>query len=358
MKIAPLMDEMQRYPAIQAILVHTGQHYDETMSTLFFRELGIPEPHINLEVGSGSHAVQTALIMQRFEPVLLTERPDLVLVVGDVNSTIACALTAVKLAIPVAHVEAGLRSFDRSMPEEINRVLTDALAEYLFTTERKAGEHLLREGVAPEKIHFVGNVMIDTLLKHKDQAERSDVLCRLGVSAKTYGLVTLHRPGNVDCPATLEAIVSALHDLAQQLPILFPCHPRTREKISAFRLSHYFASTGSGRSTRGLRLCEPLGYLDFLKLTAEARIVLTDSGGVQEETTILGVPCLSLRENTERPVTISEGTNRLVGVQKQKILAQAQEVLQQPATSHRIPELWDGQAAKRIVAILAQSGQQ
>jgi UDP-N-acetylglucosamine 2-epimerase (non-hydrolysing) len=354
MKIAPLMEEMARHPEIRALLVHTGQHYDEAMSRLFFQELGIPTPDINLEVGSASHAVQTALILQRFETVLLEEKPDLVLVVGDVNSTIACALTAVKLGIPVAHVEAGLRSFDRSMPEEINRILTDVLAEYLFTTEPSANENLLREGIPPEHIYFVGNVMIDTLLKHRAKAAHSDILTRLQVRAQSYGLVTLHRPSNVDCPRTLEAIIGALHELARSLPILFPCHPRTREKLGSFHLMHYFTHQTAGERARGIYLCEPLGYIDFLKLMAEARIVLTDSGGIQEETTILGIPCLSLRENTERPVTVTAGTNIVAGAEKGNIIAKALEILHQPCIPHRVPELWDGHAAKRIVQILLE----
>ena len=354
MKIAPLMEEMARHPEIRALLVHTGQHYDEVMSRLFFQELEIPTPDINLEVGSASHAVQTALILQRFEKVLLEEKPDLVLVVGDVNSTIACALTSVKLGIPVAHVEAGLRSFDRSMPEEINRLLTDVIAEYLFTTEQSANENLLREGIPPENIYFVGNVMIDTLLKHRAKAAHSGILTRLQVREKSYGLVTLHRPSNVDCPRTLEAIVGALHELAQSLPILFPCHPRTQEKIGAFHLVHYFTHQTTGERSSGLYLCEPLGYIDFIKLMAEAKIVLTDSGGIQEETTILGIPCLSLRENTERPVTVTAGTNIIVGAEKENIVAKALEILHQPCMPHCVPELWDGHAAQRIVQILLE----
>jgi UDP-N-acetylglucosamine 2-epimerase (non-hydrolysing) len=352
MKMAPLMAEMARYPEIRAVLVHTGQHYDEAMSTLFFQDLEIPTPDINLEVGSASHAVQTALIMQRFEQVLLEEKPELVLVVGDVNSTLACALTSVKLGIPVAHVEAGLRSFDRSMPEEINRLLTDAIAEYLFTTETSANANLLREGIPPEKIYFVGNVMIDTLLQHRDKAVHSTILTRLRIREQSYGLVTLHRPSNVDGLQTLEGIMGALAELAQHVPIIFPCHPRTLEKIEAFHLAHYFTSHRQGGPVGGLCLCEPLGYLDFFKLMAGAKIVLTDSGGIQEETTILGIPCLALRENTERPVTVTAGTNMLVGVERGKIVAKALEILHQPPRLCRVPELWDGHAAKRIVQVL------
>ena len=355
MKMAPLLAEMARHPEIRAVLVHTGQHYDEAMSTLFFQDLEMPAPDINLEVGSASHAVQTALIMQRFETVLLEEKPALVLVVGDVNSTLACALTSVKLGIPVAHVEAGLRSFDRSMPEEINRLLTDAISAYLFTTEKSANENLLREGIPPEKIHFVGNVMIDTLRKHRDQAGRSQILTQLRVREQSYGLVTLHRPSNVDCPHTLETILGALHALAQRLPILFPCHPRTREKIGALHLTHYFTHPTDGALSRGIYLYEPLGYLDFLKLMAEAKLVLTDSGGIQEETTILGVPCLSLREHTERPVTVTGGTNTLVGAAREQIIAKAVEILSQPRLPYRVPELWDGHASKRIVQILLRN---
>jgi len=353
MKIAPLMREFENYPEIEAVLVHTGQHFDTVMSKLFFQELEIPAPHVNLEVGSGSHAIQTAKIMEKFEPVLMKEKPDLVLVVGDVNSTLGCALTAVKLQIPVAHVEAGLRSFDRSMPEEINRVLTDAISQYLFTTERSADENLLKEGVAKEKIHFVGNVMIDTLLRHKERADRSDVLSRLQVRKKSYGLVTLHRPSNVDDGDTFEGILSALKELSRKMPIIFPCHPRTRERIRSFNFSHDI-DDGTNHP-KNMTIVEPLGYLDFLKLMADARVVLTDSGGIQEETTIVGTPCLTLRESTERPVTVTEGTNIVVGTNREKILEKTFEVLSKNSLKGRIPELWDGKASERIVKVLTDS---
>ena len=351
MKIAPLIEEMRKYQSIEAVLVHTGQHYDSVMSKLFFQDLGIPEPDINLEVRSASHAVQTALIMQRFESVLLKEKPNLVVVVGDVNSTIACALTSVKLGIPVAHVEAGLRSFDRTMPEEINRVLTDTISDILFTTEKSANENLLREDVSKEKVHFVGNVMIDTLLKHKEKADKSNILLRIGVQEKSYGLVTLHRPGNVDCRDILEGILCALKEISQNVPIILPCHPRTLERIETFNLSHYVIKN-NGKVSEGVNLCDPLGYLDFLKLMAEARIILTDSGGIQEETTILGIPCITLRENTERPVTVTDGTNVVVGIDRNKIVEKAQEVLSCDTLESRIPELWDGIASKRIVKLI------
>ena len=350
MKIAPLADAIAAHnaasaPFIDHLLVHTGQHYDQKMSDLFFRELGIPEPDINLEVGSGSHAIQTAEIMKRIEPVLLEHRPDALLVVGDVNSTIACALVAVKLGIRVIHVEAGLRSFDRGMPEEINRILTDAISDLLFTTERGATDNLLREGVAPEKIHFVGNVMIDTLLSHRARAERSDILERLGVSGE-YGIVTLHRPSNVDDHEQLAMIMGALNEVSGDLPLLFPVHPRTRSRLTYHGIP----------VAESIRLVEPLGYLDFLKLQSSARLVLTDSGGIQEETTVLGVPCLTLRESTERPVTVTHGTNRLVPLERRAIVAAAREILGGAPVTGRIPELWDGGAAQRIVAILAEIG--
>ena len=346
MKIAPLADTIAAHnaaaaPFIDHLLVHTGQHYDQKMSDLFFRELGIPEPDINLEVGSGSHATQTAEIMKRIEPVLLEHRPDGLLVVGDVNSTIACALVAVKLGIRVIHVEAGLRSFDRGMPEEINRILTDAISDLLFTTERGATDNLLREGVAPDKIHFVGNVMIDTLLSHRARAEQSDILDRLGVRGK-YGIVTLHRPSNVDDHEQLAMLVAALNEVSAELPLLFPVHPRTRSRLASHGIP--VAET--------IRLVEPLGYLDFLKLQSSARLVLTDSGGIQEETTVLGVPCLTLRETTERPVTVTHGTNQLVPLEQRAIVAAAREILGGAVVTGRIPELWDGGAAQRIVAIL------
>lgn len=347
MKIAPLMNEMKKYPdEIHAMLVHTGQHYDEKMSKLFFEELEIPKPDIDLEVGSASHAVQTAKIMIEFEKVLLQERPDLIVVVGDVNSTIGCALPAVKLEIPVAHVEAGLRSFDRTMPEEINRILTDAISAYLFVTEPSGQENLLREGIPQENIYFVGNVMIDTLLANKAKADQSRILETLNLQPQAYGLLTLHRPSNVDVRDTFVNILHALGEIQRSLPLIFPVHPRTRKRIDEFGL------TDKVQSMKNLHLTEPLGYLDFLKLMAEAKLVLTDSGGIQEETTILRVPCLTLRENTERPVTLEQGTNTLVGTDPERTIQAALAILHGRNIAYQVPELWDGKAAERIVNIL------
>lgn len=346
MKVAPLITAMRAYPDIVSLLVHTGQHYDDNMSRQFFEDLELPKPDLDLEVGSASHAVQTAKIMMAFEEAAIRHRPDLVIVVGDVNSTIACALATVKLHIPVAHVEAGLRSFDRTMPEEINRVLTDALADELFVSERSGVENLLKEGIPEAKIHFVGNVMIDTLLANKAKAERSSILQELDIQPRTYALLTLHRPSNVDDDATLAGIVKALTELRTMLPVIFPIHPRTRKHLE----SAGFAQTLS--ALPNVRLLDPLGYLDFLKLLAEARLVLTDSGGIQEETTILNVPCLTLRENTERPVTVRQGTNTIVGMNPANILEVSRQVLSSPIKPARQPELWDGQAAQRIIAML------
>ena len=345
MKIGPVCDALAQVDSVEMLLVHTGQHYDERMSRLFFEELGIPKPDRNLEVGSGSHAVQTAEVMQRFEPVCLEFQPDWVIVVGDVNSTIACALVAAKLDIKVAHVEAGLRSFDRSMPEEINRTLTDAISDLLFVTEPSGLENLKREGIADEKVHLVGNVMIDTLLRNAARADKSDILEVLNLQRKNYAVVTLHRPSNVDRPETLSSVLSALETISRDMPVVFPVHPRTRGNL-----------VNMGLVTRvddlpNLRLVEPLGYLDFLKAMTEAALVLTDSGGIQEETTILGVPCLTLRENTERPITVTQGTNRLTGSQADAIVSAYREVRARPPKG-RVPDLWDGRAAQRIAAVL------
>ncbi|MCP4398083.1 MAG: UDP-N-acetylglucosamine 2-epimerase (non-hydrolyzing) [bacterium] len=348
MKIAPLMKEMNGTPGISPRLIHTGQHYDEKLSHLFFDELEIPRPDLNLEIGSASHAVQTARIMMLFEEILLREQPDLVLVVGDVNSTIGCALPAVKLHIPVAHVEAGLRSFDRSMPEEVNRVLTDAISDYLFVTEPSGEDNLLREGIPREKIFFVGNVMIDTLLANKTKADRLSTLQRLGLTAQEYALLTLHRPSNVDVKETFVSILQAVTEIQRSLPILFPIHPRTRNRLREFELFETIEALDN------VTLLEPLGYLDFLKLMTEAKLVLTDSGGIQEETTILHVPCLTLRENTERPITVQQGTNVLVGTDSQRIIAACRQILNEKTFRAKIPELWDGNAAKRIVNILEE----
>ncbi len=349
MKIAPIMDALRRADGVRALLVHTGQHYDERMSRLFFGQLGIPEPDVNLEVGSHSHAVQTGQVMERFEPVCLKEKPDWVLVVGDVNSTLACALVASKLGIRIAHVEAGLRSFDRTMPEEINRVLTDAISDALFVTEPSGVDNLKREGVADEKVHLVGNVMIDTLLRSRSRAEDSTILETLGVHPRRYAVLTLHRPSNVDSVEVFSSILGALEKMCEEMPVVFPMHPRSRKNLAAMGLEP------RAQGIVQLRMVEPLGYLDFLKLTANAAVVLTDSGGIQEETTILGVPCLTLRDNTERPITVSQGTNRLIGSGKEAIVAAFREACERPPGPSRRPELWDGNAAQRIVDVLVRT---
>lgn len=345
MKIAPLMDAFNRSSRIDAMLVHTGQHYDERMSELFFRDLGIPEPDLNLEVGSASHAAQTAEIMKRFEPVVLEHKPDWVIVVGDVNSTIACAMVASKLGVKVAHVEAGLRSFDRAMPEEVNRVLTDSISDLLLVSEPSGIENLKNEGVADDKVHFVGNVMIDTLLKNREKAKSSTVLDDLGVAPGKYAVITLHRPSNVDDATNLSGIFDAFEEIAKDLSLVFPMHPRTRKNIEKLGLK------GRVDALSALKTPEPLGYLDFLKLTSEAALVLTDSGGIQEETTILRVPCLTLRENTERPVTITEGTNRLVNPTRDSILTAYREQMARGKGDSTTPKYWDGNAAKRICEV-------
>ncbi len=346
MKIAPLLRQFRARPdRFQARLVHTGQHYDELMSDVFFQDLEIPPPDIHLGVGSASHATQTARIMEAFEKVLLAERPDWVVVVGDVNSTLACSVVAAKMSppVPVAHVEAGLRSRDRSMPEEINRMVTDAIAALLFTTSPDADRNLAAEGVDRRKIHRVGNVMIDTLRRFLRRAESSDVMGRLGL-APPFALLTLHRPSNVDDPQALRRIFAALDLIGGEIPIVFPVHPRARKQIDAL---------GLDRPT-GLRMIDPLGYVDFLHLQARARLVLTDSGGIQEESTILGVPCVTLRENTERPITVSRGTNRLVGSDTGRIVAAARRILRSKTPRRRSIPMWDGRAASRIAAVFAR----
>lgn len=349
MKAAPLIEAMAPTGSLQPLLLHTDQHYDANMSQVFFDELGLPQPDIHLGVGSGSHAQQTARVMTAFEPVLEEHRPDWVVVVGDVNSTLACALVAAKLHIPVAHVEAGLRSFNRRMPEEINRVLTDALSDLLFTTDRQAGDNLRREGIPAEKIYFVGNVMIDTLLKHRERALTSDILERLGLKPAQYALLTLHRPNNVDHFPVLQGLLAALGQLSRRLPVVFPVHPRTRQRVQAFGLDDLLDSYP------GIIRCEPLGYLEMLCLMAKARLALTDSGGVQEETTALGTPCLTLREETEWPVTVNEGTNLVIGNEPERLLAESDAILAGGGKRGRIPELRDGQAAGRIVGVLREA---
>lgn len=348
MKIAPLMRAYKAEPSIQPILLHTGQHYDRQMSHLFFEELQLPLPDINLEVGSASHARQTGMIMERFEAIVLDTSPDAILVVGDVNSTIACALVAAKLDVGVFHVEAGLRSFDRTMPEEINRVLTDAISDLLFVSEPSGIENLKREGIAEDKIHFVGNVMIDTLERNRDRAESSQILSNLGLEPGQYIAMTMHRPASVDHPEVMTGLLAALDEIQRDLPIIFPIHPRTRKQLTQAGLDSRVADM------KQLRLLEPVGYLDFLKLMAHAAIVFTDSGGIQEETTILGVPCLTLRENTERPVTLTQGTNQLVGMDPQRLLSTYRKVRTEPPGPGHRPEKWDGQAAQRITRILAK----
>jgi UDP-N-acetylglucosamine 2-epimerase (non-hydrolysing) len=345
MKTAPIIAEMATRPdAFEQVLVHTGQHYDANMSDAFFSDLALPRPDVTLGVGSGSHAEQTARVMMAIEPVLLQRKPDLVIVVGDVNSTLAAALVAAKIGICVAHVEAGLRSRDRSMPEEINRILTDQIADVLFTTEQDADENLAREGIPQHRIHFVGNVMIDSLLRSLPLAARSTIVERLSLSAGRYAVVTLHRPFNVDEPTTLREILAALGELARDLPVVFPVHPRTRERIAAL-----------GLRTEGsrLRLIEPLGHVDFLRLYSTATLVVTDSGGLQEETTYLGIPCLTLRPTTERPVTLTLGTNRLVASEHEAIVHAARATLgRRKADRQPPPPFWDGRAAVRIVDVL------
>ena len=351
MKVAPIAKALGRHPAgFEHVLVHTGQHYDARMSDAFFDALGLPEPDFNLGVGSGSHAEQTAAVMVGIEPVLIEVRPDLVLVVGDVNSTLAATVTAKKLGIRVAHVEAGLRSFDMSMPEEINRLCTDAIADDLFTTDHIAGENLRREGAADARIHFVGNVMIDSLLAHVDVARRLAHYRTLGLETGGYATLTLHRPSNVEDAATLARILDTIKEAAPDLPVIFPIHPRTRARVESFGLGGRFTDSPS---RPGIFLTEPLGYVEFLSLNQGARLVLTDSGGLQEETTILGVPCVTLRENTERPVTIEQGTNHLAGVSRAGILEAVARALQMRPGEGRRPEKWDGRAAERIVGVIA-----
>lgn len=340
MKMAPVVLELRRR-GIAQFLAHTGQHYDDQMSSVFFDELGLPQPDIDLGVGSGSHANQTARIMLGIEPVLVAKKPDLLIVGGDVNSTLACALVAAKLGIPVAHVEAGLRSFDRSMPEEINRVLTDHLADLLFITEPSGSANLLREGIAPDKIHLVGNCMIDSLRSHLDKALTHEPWRKFGLEPNQYGIVTLHRPSNVDNLTQLSEVMSALTKVGEKLPLVFPVHPRTARQLDLLQLD-----------PKAVIITAPLGYLDLLGLMARARLVLTDSGGIQEETTALGVPCLTLRENTERPITIEQGTNRLVGSNRASILDAVDHVLANGLRPHQAPPLWDGDAAKRIVDVI------
>ncbi len=351
MKVAPIFREMLKHPdKFAQLLVHTGQHYDDNMSQVFFEDLALPQPDIYLGIGSGSHAQQTARIMLACESMLMEHKPDLVIVVGDVNSTLSCALTAAKLSIRVAHVESGLRSFDRTMPEEINRILTDHVSDLLFTTEPSANENLRREGIAEEKIHFVGNVMIDTLVyllpKSEDRWSANHFISNYRSKTQNlseYGLVTLHRPSNVDKPESLQEIIRTLINIAREVPVIFPVHPRTRKKME---------NSGENLENSSLILIEPLGYLDFLALMSHATFVITDSGGIQEETTYLGIPCLTLRDSTERPITITEGTNELVSLDT--VTLRTDKIMEGAWKVGTIPEMWDGRSAARIVDILSR----
>jgi UDP-N-acetylglucosamine 2-epimerase (non-hydrolysing) len=358
MKVAPLVAEMRRHAGLDPVLVHTGQHYDYSMSQVFFEQLNIPRPDYNLEVGSGTHHAQTGEIIKRFGELVQQDRPDMVVVVGDVNSTIACALVAAKESIPVVHVEAGLRSFDRYMPEEINRILTDAISDLLFTTEESGNQNLEKEGIAAEKVFFVGNLMIDSLVGALEAARRSPLRSKLGLAKRGYAVLTLHRPSNVDSPLQLTQTLEALAEVARGIPIVFPVHPRTHQKILASR----FRSTNSWDGItplpdHGMWTMPPASYLDFLGLVDGAAMVITDSGGIQEETTYLGIPCLTYRNTTERPVTVTLGTNRLIGAEPASIVSHATEVLRHLSErngvkTHTPPPLWDGRAAPRIARIL------
>jgi UDP-N-acetylglucosamine 2-epimerase (non-hydrolysing) len=380
MKIAAICEAIKEYNgrangrSIEHVLVHTGQHYDANMSDFFFNDLELPKPNLFLGIGSGSHSAQTAKVMEGFENVLLAERPKFVIVVGDVNSTVACALVTKKTwcrdavdgdsFIPkLVHVEAGLRSFDRTMPEEVNRIVTDSISDYLFTTEASANLNLEREGVSRDKIHFVGNVMIDTLLRHRSKARESVILNDLQLfdkgQVKPYAILTLHRPANVDNPEVFSKMVEAFLIVSKHMPIIFPAHPRTLKQIQEADLGDYFVDHCTNGpepwdSRVRIRLVPPLGYLDFLQLMSHARVVLTDSGGVQEETTILGVPCITLRENTERPVTVEHGTNVLVGSDSQKIIREFSRILDGARRSLPPPHFWDGNAARRIIRVLLE----
>jgi UDP-N-acetylglucosamine 2-epimerase (non-hydrolysing) len=378
MKIAPLLRAINKHnelikandqSLITPILVHTGQHYDYEMSQVFFQDLELPKPDVYLGVGSGTHAEQTGKVMIEFEKVLLKEKPDLVVVVGDVNSTLAAALAAVKLDIPVAHVEAGLRSYDRTMPEEINRLLTDQISDYLFTHSRDADENLKREGIPVEKIFFVGNVMVDSLLFNKARADQSQILAQLKLTKGGYALVTLHRPSNVDEKHSLKNIMSAMVRISEQIPVVFPAHPRTQKKLREFNLDNDVTVIGrspdgigktkqsrsESQSQSRILITAPLSYLDFLKLEMYAKFVMTDSGGIQEETTVLNVPCLTLRDTTERPITITQGTNVIVGNNPRKIIQEACKILGSKPKPPSHIEFWDGMAAERIIAILAKA---
>lgn len=346
MKVSPIIKEIKKNKNIEYFLVHTGQHYDRKMSDLFFEELDIPFPDINLEVGSSSHAFQTADIMKAFEPIIIKQKPDAVLVVGDVNSTIACGLVAVKMGVKLIHVEAGLRSFDRTMPEEINRILTDCISDYLFCTEQSGVDNLIKEGVPIEKISLVGNVMIDTLLEYKIKSEKSNILNFLNIDKKDFCVLTLHRPSNVDDSNSLNKIFNAMEIIQKEIQIIFTVHPRTYQNIISFGFEKKL------KELLNLKIIEPLGYLDFLKLMSNSKFIITDSGGIQGESTILGIPCLTLRYNTERPVTIDMGFNQLVGNNVDKIINGYKKIMNNNLKNNKIPPLWDGLTSKRIIKII------
>ncbi len=370
-KVTPVLKEMRRLPVFEPVLVHTGQHYDYSMSKAFFEDLELSPPDIYLGVGSGSHAEQVAKIMLAFEKVCIEQKPELVVVYGDVNSTLACSVVAAKLCLPICHVEAGLRSFDRSMPEEINRIVTDSLSDYLFTTCQDANINLRTEGVSKEKIHFVGNVMVDTLMQFREKARRSEALEKLGLVKKSaggncqeiaeYATLTLHRPPNVDNEKILQNILEAIKVVAKEIPVIFPIHPRTKKQMDIFTFGHYLSTFSYPEQQSvpigcGIHATNPLGYLDFIHLVANSKFVLTDSGGLQEETTVLGIPCLTLRENTERPVTVAEGTNVIVGNERAKIISESFKILGGKGKKGKLPRFWDGKASERIVKILSTKG--
>jgi UDP-N-acetylglucosamine 2-epimerase (non-hydrolysing) len=344
MKVAPLYREFLKYKnRVNHIIVHTGQHYDEKMSKIFFDDLELPKPDIYLGVGSGTHSIQTAKIMVEFEKIIDEKKPDLVIVVGDVNSTLACSVVASKMLVPLVHVEAGLRSFDNTMPEEINRKVTDVLCDLLFVTEKAGMENLHKEGVDATKIHFVGNVMIDSLIQYREKSKSSKLLHDLNLTNNKYILTTIHRPSNVDQKENLQKIVTIFEGFPTNFPIIFPIHPRTQKNIELFGLKERFDNL------KNVKIVEPIGYLDFINLMSNATFILTDSGGIQEETTYLGIPCITMRDNTERPVTIEIGTNYLIGLNISEVIKIGNNIINGNVKTHMIPELWDGHAAERIV---------